>query len=81
MIRRPRYYFDKTQKKEFVRGQTLVYLCEKIGISYSYLSSIIQGKNVVDDYFIRDIMLGIGYSDKEIKTLKNKYFIEKKSEV
>lgn len=50
------------------------YLSDKIGISYSYLSSILQGQNVVDDYLMYDIIINIGYSSKEAKSLKEKYF-------
>lgn len=74
MVSRPRYYFNKELKNEFLQGIKLTYLCEKIGISYSYLASIIQGQNVIDEYMINDIMFCIGYNSKDIKNLKNKYF-------
>lgn len=75
MICRPRYYFRKELKDEFLRGMKLNYLCNKIEISYSYLSSIVQGRNVVDDCLIFDIMISIGYTPSEIKKLKDTYFM------
>lgn len=74
MVCRPRYFFNKELKNEFLQGIKLTHLCEKIGISYSYLASIMQGHNVIDEYMINDIMICIGYNSKDIKNLKNKYF-------
>lgn len=75
MIVRPRYYFRKELKNEFLKGMKLNYICEQIGMSYSYLSSVMRGKNAVDDYVITKIMAYIGYTNKEIKELKDKYFV------
>ena len=48
-------------KNEFLRGMKMTYIADKVGISYSYLYSIIQAQNVVEDYLIARIMLCIGY--------------------
>lgn len=74
MIKRPRYIFKKECKNEFLKGIKMNYLSDKIGISYSYLSSILQGQNVVDEYLMYDIITNIGYASKEVKLLKEKYF-------
>lgn len=74
MEKRPRYIFNKDTKYEFLRGLKMKYIADNIGISYSYLSSIIQGQNVVDDYLLEKIMGGIGYSNTDIKNKKRKFF-------
>lgn len=74
MEKRPRYFFKKDMKNEFLRGMKMTYIADKVGISYSYLYSIIQAQNVVDDYLIARIMLCIGYKNTDIKNLKSKFF-------
>lgn len=74
MEKRPRYLFKKELKYKFLRGMKLTYIAENVGISYSYMSSIIQGRNVVDDYLINKIMLCIGYTTSEFKKVKKTYF-------
>ena len=74
MIDRPKYFFNRELKDEFLQGMKLNYLCEQVGISYSYLTSIIQGQNAVDKYLIENIMTCIGYNTRDIKDFKDKYF-------
>ena len=76
MIARPKYKFKKDLRMEFIRGYRYDYLAEKIGISYSYLLQILRGSFNIDPYLVDKIMVGIGYSDKEIKQ-KVDYFFEK----
>lgn len=81
MEKRPRYSFKKELKYEFLRGMKLKYIAENVGISYSYMSSIIQGRNVVDDYLMEKIMLCIGYTISELKNTKKTYFILDKKRI
>lgn len=74
MIKRPRYFFNKDMKKTFLCGMTLKWLSEKLRISYSYLSSIMQGKNGIDNYLCCAIMKEIGYNANDIKKRKNEFF-------
>lgn len=76
MIVRQRFFFDKEKKKEFLRGYRMDYIAEKSGISYSYLIQILRGVFKVDNELIDGLMQSIGYSEKEIKTLKTEYFKE-----
>lgn len=74
MIRRPKYLFNKDLKKEFLQGRNLKYVADKVGISYSYITSIVQGRNTIDEYLINEIMLAIGYTNKDINNDKYSYF-------
>lgn len=76
MIRRQKYFFDRTLKKEYLKGRSLRYLSNTIGISYSYITSIIQGRNPIDSYTIGIISNAIGYSEKELDNVIKTYFVE-----
>lgn len=80
MLSRPRYFFNKDKKNEFLRGRKQTWLAEEVGISYSYLSSIMQAQNGIDNYLCCAIMKAIGYNSVEIKKYKSTYFIIKYDE-
>ena len=76
MLKKKKYRFNRSKRKEFTRGYRLDYLSEQVGISYSYFTQILRGAFDVDDTNREYIMEKCGYSTKEIKQFKNYYFEE-----
>lgn len=76
MIARQRYYFIVSKKEDFLKGHRINYIANKSTLSCSYLGAILRSKKPVDNEIIYMVMSAIGYSEKEIKALKEEYFKE-----
>ena len=74
MIVRPKYYFNVDLKEEFLQGRKLNYIARELGVTPTYMSLILRGKQAIDDYVIGCIVMALGYQEKDIKSKKEKYF-------
>lgn len=77
-MRKPKYIFNKSLKKDFLKGHSMVYLSTVAPISYSYLAGIMTSKYAVDDCIVEIIMTHLGYNNKEIDKLRDFYFSKNK---